>query len=138
MLLYAFPALLTPFARTFFIKGNANDGRNPYSCPFPAIAFINEEATGCINEEAIGTINQAAIGPIVAPRKLLSCFFFISYFTVSIAPSINRPCFSSDSKILIISFISPFEMNKVNLFLALTTPFALIFLSNLSNTDKVT
>ena len=67
MLLYSFPALLTPFARTFFIKGNANDGRNPYSCPFPAIAFINEEATGCIN--------QAAIGPIVAPRKLLSCFF---------------------------------------------------------------
>ena len=75
MLLYYFPALLTPFPRTFFIKDNANNGRNPYSCPFPAIAFINEEATGCINEEAIGTINQAAIGPIVAPRKLLSCFF---------------------------------------------------------------
>ena len=33
--------------------------------------------------------------------------------------------------ILIISFISSFEINKVNLFLALTAPFSLIFLSNL-------
>ena len=41
------------------IKGNTNNGRNPPSCPFPAlmtrfpvIAFINNEATGCVNEEA--------------------------------------------------------------------------------------
>ena len=33
--------------------------------------------------------------------------------------------------ILIISFISSFEINKVNLFPALTVPFPLIFLSNL-------
>ena len=32
--------------------------------------------------------------------------------------------------ILIISFISPFEINKVNPFPALTAPFPLIFLSN--------
>ena len=33
--------------------------------------------------------------------------------------------------ILIISFISPFEINKVNPFSTLTAPFPLIFLSNL-------
>ena len=33
--------------------------------------------------------------------------------------------------ILIISFISSFEINKVNRFSALTTPFSLIFLSSL-------
>ena len=37
--------------------------------PFPVIAFINEEATGCINEEAVGAINEAAIGAIIAPRN---------------------------------------------------------------------
>ena len=53
MLLYPLSALATPFARTFIIKGNANNARNPPSCsflvhmtPFPAIAFNNEEVAG--------------------------------------------------------------------------------------------
>ena len=56
MLLYPFSVLLAPFPKTFIIKGNANNGRNPPYCNFPAlmtlfsdIPFINEEATGCIN-----------------------------------------------------------------------------------------
>ena len=57
--------------------------------------------------------------------------FFISWFTVSVIPSINIPEFSNKLIILIISFISSFEINKVNLFPALTVPFPLIFLSNL-------
>ena len=66
MLLYPFPVLVKPFPRTFIIKSDANNGRNPPSCPFPAlmtplpdIAFIIEEDAGCINEEAIGAINQS-------------------------------------------------------------------------------
>ena len=37
--------------------------------------------------------------------------FFISCFTVSVTPSINTPKSSSDFMILIISFISSFEIN---------------------------
>ena len=76
------PTLLTYFPRTFIIKGNANNERNPFSCPFSAlitpflvIAFINEEATGCIYEEVIGAINGAAIGSIIGSRNPPSCFF---------------------------------------------------------------
>ena len=57
--------------------------------------------------------------------------FFISCFTVSVTPSINTSKSSNDFIILIISFISLFEINKVNPFPALTTPFPLTFLSNL-------
>ena len=72
MLLYTIPALINPFPDiAFTIKGNANNGRDPPSCPFMSpfsdIAFINEEATGCINE--------AATGIIIAPRNTSSCFF---------------------------------------------------------------
>ena len=137
MLLYPLPALLIPFPRTFNVEGNANNQRNSLSCPFPdlmslflAIPFISEEGSGCTNEEAIGAINKAAIGDITAPRNL-SSHFFISNFTVSVAPSINRCDFSSDSTILIISSISSFEKNKVNSFSA---PHPLMFFSNLSNT----
>ena len=56
---------------------------------------------------------------------------------VSVAPSVNIPYSSIHFTILIISFISSFEMNKINSFSALTTPFRYIFLSNLSNTDEV-
>ena len=49
-------------------------------------------------------------------------FLFISCFTVSVTPSINTPESSSDLMILIISFISSFEMNKVNHFPALAAP----------------
>ena len=66
---------------------------------FSVTEFINEEAIGCINEEVIGAINEAAIGPIIAGRITPSCFF-ISCFTVLLAPSINRPDFFNDSTIL--------------------------------------
>ena len=92
----------------------------------PVIEFINEEAIGCINEEAIGAINEAAVGAITEGRNPPFCFF-ISYFTVSLAPSINRPDFSYDSAILIISSISSFETNKVNPLPALTAPCPVIF-----------
>ena len=59
----------------------------------------------------------------------LLVFFLISCFTISVAASINRPGFSSNSTILITSSMSSFEMNKVNPFL--TAPCSLIFLSNL-------
>ena len=56
---------------------------------------------------------------------------FLFRFTVSLIPSINTFEFSNDFLILIISFISSFEINKVNPFLALTIRFPLIFLSSL-------
>ena len=61
----------------------------------------------------------------------LLVFFFILCFTVSVTPSINTPKPSKDFIILMLSFISSFEINKVNLFPTLTAPFPLIFLSNL-------
>ena len=76
MVLYSLLALMNLFPIAFIIKGNANNGRNPLSCPFPAlatpfpdIAFINEETTGCINKEAIGAIIEASIGYIMARRN---------------------------------------------------------------------
>ena len=54
--MYPLPALLSPFPNTFIIKGSANNGRNPHSCPFAVKEFINEEAIGCINEETIVAI----------------------------------------------------------------------------------
>ena len=72
-----------------------------------------------------------AKGANKAPRNLLYCFF-ISCFTVSVNPSINTSKSSNDFMILIISFISSFKINKVNPFPALTAPFPLIFLTNLS------
>ena len=110
MLLYPLPALLTPFSKVFIIKVNANNGKNPPSFHFPVIAFFNEEVTGCTNEEAIAAINEAAIDAIIVPKSYL--LFFISCFTVSVAPSINRPNFSSDFTTLITSSISSFEIKK--------------------------
>ena len=57
--------------------------------------------------------------------------FFILCFTVSVTPSINTPESFNDFMTLIISFISSFDINKVNLFPVLTAPFQLIFFSNL-------
>ena len=72
-----------------------------------------------------------------APRNLTSCFF-ISYYTVSVIPSINAPESSNDFVILIVSFIvSLFEINKVNPFPPLTAPFPPIFLSNVFVTLEV-
>ena len=61
--------------------------------------------------------------------KGLTKFFLLS-FTVSVTPSINTPKYSNYF-IIFISFISSFEMNKVNLLPALKASFLLIFLSNL-------
>ena len=104
--------------------------------PFPDIAFINEEVTGCINGEAIGAINEVAICAIMLTRNPPPCFFR-SCSVVSEVLSINRPESFSDFIILIISSISSFEMSKVNPFSALTAPCLLIFLSNVSNADEV-
>ena len=57
--------------------------------------------------------------------------FFLLSFTISVPPSINTPESSNDFIILIISFISSFEINKVNPFPALTAPFVFILLSDL-------
>ena len=65
MFLYPLPALVTSFPRTFIIKGNVNNGRNPSSCLFPVVAFINKEVTSCVNEEATGAINEAAIDTMI-------------------------------------------------------------------------
>ena len=86
------------------------------------IPFITEEITGCTKE--------AAKGANKPPRNPPSCFF-ISCFSVSVALSINTPLFPNYFTNLIISFISLFEINKVNPFPALTVPFPLIFVSNL-------
>ena len=119
LLLYA---LLTPFHMIFIVNGNANNGRNPPFCPSLVISFINEEATGCIKEEAMHAIIEIAKGVVITPRNPLSCFFvFHIFFSPSVAPSINRPEFSSDYDLnnIIYIFIS---LNKVNPFPALTTP----------------
>ena len=92
-MLYPFAALSTHFPDlAFAIKGDANDGIKPPSCPSPDIAFINEEATSCINEEAASSIIESDIGVIIAPRNPTSCFL-ISCFTVSVAHDCNNHIF---------------------------------------------
>ena len=59
--------------------------------------------------------------------RLLVFYFMFYCFSNS---SINTPESSHDFMILIISFISSFELNKVNHFPTPTAPFPLIFLSN--------
>ena len=71
-----------------------------------------------------------AKGANKAPRNPPS-YLFISFFTVSVTPLVNMPESSNDFITLIISFISSFEINKANPFLARTALFPLIFLSNL-------
>ena len=99
MLSHLLSATLALFSRTFIIKGSANNGRNPPSCPFPVVAFDNKKA--------IDTINEGTIGTIIAPRNPLSCFV-IPCFTVSVVPSMKKLRFSSDSTSLIISYLSLF------------------------------
>ena len=100
-IIYSFPAPLTPL---------------------PLIPLTTEEIAGCTNEadESAKTV----------PRNPPSCFF-ISCFTVSVTPSIDTPKSSNNLIILIISFISSIEINKLNPFPAVIAPFTLIFLSNL-------
>ena len=84
--------------------------------------FNTEKITDCTNEAA-KSANKALRNP--------SSCFFIPCFSVSVTPSINTPEWSNDFMILIISFISSFEINKVNLIPALADPFPLIFLSKI-------
>ena len=84
--------------------------------------FTTKEITGSTNEEAKGA-NKA-------PRNPPSCFF-ISCFTVSVTPSINTPESSNDIITLIKSYISSFEISKINPFPALAAHFPLNLLSNL-------
>ena len=60
-------------------------------------------------------------------QEIHSLVFFISYFTVSVNPSVNTPESSSGFMMLIISITSSFDINKVNPFPALTAPFLLIY-----------
>ena len=84
--------------------------------------FTIEEINSC-NNEAAKCANKAS-------GNMPSCSF-ISCFTVSVTPLINTPESSNYFMILIISFISSFEIDKVNPFTVLRAPFPLIFLSNL-------
>ena len=81
--------------------------------PSPLLPFDTEEITGSTIEVTYGAL-------IACSNK--SAFLF-SYF-ISLE-------FSSDLMILLISSMSFFELNKINLFPALTAPFPLIFLLNL-------
>ena len=60
-------------------------------------------------------------------QKIYLLVFFSSSFTGSVTASINTLECSNDFFILIILFISSSEINLVNPFLALTTPFPLVF-----------
>ena len=93
----------------------------PLLTPLSPIPLTTEEITGYTNEATKGA-NKAG-------RVFL--VFLITCSAVSVTPSINIFESSNDFMILIISFISPFKINKVNPFSTLTAPFPLIFLSNL-------
>ena len=139
ILLYPLLALVTPFPRTFIIKGNANNGRHPPSCShysFSSYSIYQWQSHRLYQWRSHDAINEASTGATIAGRNPPSCFF-ISCFTFSLAPSINKPQFSSDSTILIISSKSSFNINKVSPPPALRGPYLLIFLSNLSNIDEV-
>ena len=90
--------------------------------PLPVIPVTIEEIIGCTTKAAKGA-NKAA-------RNSPSCSFILC-FTASVTPSINTAESSNNFTILIISSISSLEMNKLNPFPALTTPFPLVLLSNL-------
>ena len=86
-----------------------------YSPSYSSSSLPTEENSGCNNEEA-KSANKA-------PRNPTSSFF-ISSFMGTIESSNNFMIF-------VISFISSFEINKLNSFFALTAPFPLTFISNL-------
>ena len=96
--------------------------------PLPRIPFTTEDISGCTNEAAKGA-NKAPRNP--------PAWFFVSFFTVSVTPSINTTESSYDVIILIISFMATFKTNKVNPFPALTAPFPLVFLSDVFTAFKV-
>ena len=124
-----------PFLRNFVIKGNANNRINPPFCFFPAL-LTPLSVTVFINQGVTGAVTEASKCGIIAARNPLTCIFIWS-FTISVAPSINRPDFCNDSMILIILSIPSYEINKVNPLPALTTPSPLILFPSLSITFEV-
>ena len=90
--------------------------------PLPLMPFTTETVTGCTNEASNGANKDK--------KKMPSCLFILC-FTVSVFLSIDASESSNNFMILIISFLSSFKINKVNLFPALTAPFPVIFLWNL-------
>ena len=82
--------------------------------PLPVIPTTTEEVTGCTIEGG----NKALRNP--------PSWFLISCFTVSVKPSANTNKCSNDFMILIISFISSFELNKMNPFLTLFLSFPFV------------
>ena len=70
--------------------------------PLPLTPFTTEEIIGCTIEVA-KSANKASRNP--------SFFFFFFFFSVSVNLSINTPNYSNDFMILIILFISSFEIN---------------------------
>ena len=143
MLLYH---LVPPFPRILIIKDNANMGRNSPTCSLPVlmnqIQHLSKKKTQAVSMKKpyMLSIKQPQV-PSQPKENYLLVFFFFSFisssFTVSVAQSINRSGFSSDSKVLVISSISSSEMYKVNPFPVLAAPCQLIFHSNLFNTDEV-
>ena len=83
------------FVSLFSPCNNANNGRNPLFCSFPALmTFFSVIAF--IDEKIIGAINKAAIVAIIGPLSKSTFWLFILCITVLIAPSINRSQFSSE------------------------------------------
>ena len=66
---------------------------------------------------------------VLTMQEAIHLLFLISCFTISVIPSIDTFESSNDFMILIKSFISSFEINKVNLFPGFIAPFTLIFFS---------
>ena len=65
--------------------------------------------------------------------ELQEIYLLVYFMFYCFSNSINTPKSSNDFMILIISFISSLEINKLNTFPALTAPFRLTFLPKLFN-----
>ena len=97
--------------------------------PFPLKPFNTEEIAVCSNEVTKGAKKAARNPPF--------CCFFYSCFTVLVTPSINTPESCIYLMILIKSFLTSFEIYKVNPLSVVTSPFSLIVLPSLSITFEV-
>ena len=98
-------AFVMPLHRTFFIRGNANDARNPTSCTFPVLLntspVMRKWRSHRLYQWRSHTCFQWNSHSCHHSRKKTTFLFHISYFTVSLVQSIHRPDFSCDSTILI-------------------------------------
>ena len=129
MLLYHLVALLNLFPRIFIIKSNVNKGRIQPSCPFVALMtpfsicpWRSNSLSHWRNHRRYYWCSHMCHH---FPQNPPSCFH-ISCLPVSVALSINRPDFCSKFMNFIIPIFS-FEINKANIFPALTAPCLFIF-----------